>query len=216
MPKIQGYDKKIWAGDKRLRNTFAEKYQINLLLYYRDTDPDEDQDVKQEYECNWQKKWPQCGLLHTEILILVQSCKPATLNIKRDRFKREVALFRIPKQNNVPFSILKDLTVLSRSCQLSSERQPFLPKWGLSVMLLFLWGMQNDTSNKLHREIIRCSITNLVTTCTFIFRIYFTVESNGEDLMDKGWRKTGTTSEEQGYPVTTFTSFLLNFPIISG
>lgn len=75
----------------RPSNTFAERSEesyavlpcqiLVLLPYHRDTDCDESDGVKQEYECYWQEERPQHGLFHTEILILIQCCKPATFNI---------------------------------------------------------------------------------------------------------------------------------------
>lgn len=152
-----------WAGDRRPRNTFAERseeyYAISpcqiliLLPCYRDCDLDEDDDVKQEYECHWQKEWPEHGLLHTEILILIQCCKPTTFNIRRDHFKssvRHIIQNTKTKENYIPLFIRKDLTGLPRSFY--------------SIMLLFLWGMQSDLQTNFTRNcVVRWNITNKVS-----------------------------------------------------
>lgn len=148
--KIWVCNKKVWTFNKRWRNVRSERSEefyatlpcqiLVLLPYHRNNDLDEDDNVKEEYECYWQKEGPEHGLFHAEILILIQGRKPATFNIKRGSFKRfvrHIVQYTKTKQYSWLFFILRDLIGLSSP--LLSLKGNHCSTTGLSVM--FLWGM---------------------------------------------------------------------------
>lgn len=158
--KIWLCNKKVWALNKRLRNIYSERAEefyatspcqiLVLIPYYRNNDLDEDDNVKEEYECYWQKEGPEHGFFHAEILILIQGCKPATFNTKWGSFKRfvrHIVQCTKIKQNSWLFFILRDPFGLSSpSLSLKGDHSSTT---GFSNT--FLGEMASDLSNKLQR-----------------------------------------------------------------
>lgn len=169
--EIQICDKKAWTPNKRSRNTSSERSEefcaispcqiLVLLPYHRDNDLDEDDNVKQEYQCYWQKEWPQHGLFYAEILILIQGCKPATFHKKRGHFKRfvrHVSQNTKTKQNNTPLFHPERPQLGLSSTNLSRK---VLDNWGLSIMPFFSLGSSKwYIKQTAQGNIIRWNIAN--------------------------------------------------------